>query len=613
MAVVLGLNCTFHEQAACVLASGKVRLVAEEERFIGVRHGYPGTVLPLEAMEWCLQNSDVKPTIPKHIAYAFAPWVRFRRGVARASLAMLRGDRHQLKYEWRLLLANLLTPRSLQRDMSRELSLKTSLVSLLEGEWRLHFVHHHVSHAASAFFLSPFENAAILSMDGIGEMTTTLLAQGEENGIRVCREVRYPASLGFFMEEITKYLGFRRNNGEHKVMGLAAYGKPRYKEQLAELLEACPNGRYKVYIDFYKSGLLGVHELSELLGPPRLQGGKITERHADIAASAQIMLEETVLHMAKWLHAKTGSENLCMAGGVALNCVMNERIRAEGPFKRVFVQPAAHDAGTALGAALWVHHCRLGNPRAYVMDHVYLGPSFSDEMIERMFIERNIPFTRCECVADTVADLLAAGKVIGLFQGRMEFGPRALGNRSMLADPRNPDMRDRVNIIKGRENFRPLAPAILEEQVGEFFECAEPSPFMLFARKVKPAKRGLIPAAVHVDGTARVQTVSRMHNPVFHDIISGFWKRAGVPVVINTSLNYAGKPIVCTVEQALDCFINCGIDCLAIGPFLLEKRATSADEQIGAIAGSEDLDCERAGDSCRPAQQPTSGCRVSGV
>ena len=614
----LGINAAYHELAAALLDGQGGISAVEEERFSGIKHGrnswnHAGWSLPACALEECLRLFALMLPQVEHIAYSFVPALRMRHVVRSLKDVVRARSILPLQRELELIYLNHRARSTLAEQVPGSGRLGTMLLQSGKPQWRFHYVEHHLAHAASGFLPSPYDTAAVLCIDGIGETTCTLLGFGEGTGIRKSREVRYPHSLGMFYEEVTKYLGFQRNNDEYKVMALAGYGSPRYKDDLSRLVQTLPDGRYRVNVDFQRTGLMGVRELSHLLGPPRLRGGRITERHADIAASAQAVLEDTVLHMAEWLHKKTGSENLCMAGGVALNCVMNERLRAEGPFKRVFVQPAAHDAGTALGAALWVYHCKLGHPREYVMEDAYLGPAFSDVEIERGLIERKIPFRRCDSIAETVAELLAQGKVVGWFQGRMEFGPRALGNRSMLADPRDPGMRAKVNAIKGRENFRPLAPSVLEEEAHEFFECAEPSPFMLFARKVRPEKRAIIPAAVHVDGTARVQTVSRQHNPLFYDLIRCFGRLTGVPAVLNTSLNYADKPIVCTVEQALDCFINSGIDCLAMGPFLIDKRLGSNTDVLVALEGSADLARGRPGDPDRPAGISAPGRRVSRV
>ena len=418
------------------------------------------------------------------------------------------------------------------------------------------------------------------------------MAIGAGTKIGKVKQLLYPNSLGFFYEEITTFLGFQRNHDEYKVMALAAYGKPRYYDNLKRLLRKTRDGGYEVKIDFRRSFLFGAQELHKELGTPRLWGTPLNERHADIAASAQKLLEETVLHMVSWLRKSGGTENLCLAGGVSLNCVLTERIRQESGFKRVWVQPAANDAGTSLGAALWVWHSILNQPRQYLMSDAYLGPEFGEAEIEEQLLKNRNNYKLVPDIARECAELISQGKTVGWFQGRMEWGPRALGNRSILADPRDPGMRDKLNCIKGREDFRPLAPAIIEEFVGDYFDCDEPSPFMLFARTVKPHQRKRIPAVVHVDGSARVQTVNKQDNPLLHELIVEFNKITGIPLLVNTSLNYKGKPIVCTVEQAIDCFYNSGLDYLALGRFLLSKELNEKRGRFEIDVRREDLDLQ---------------------
>jgi carbamoyltransferase len=419
------------------------------------------------------------------------------------------------------------------------------------------------------------------------------LGWGRRNRIGVLREFNYPHSLGFFYEEIARFLGFRRNHDEHKVDALAGYGKPKLYDRLRNLIRLSKDGGYDVRMDFRRSGTLAARDLVDLLGPPRLWGAEITERHADIAASAQKVLEDTVLHVLRALSHQVPIDSLCLAGGVVLNCQLNERIRSEAGFKNIYIQPAANDAGTALGAALWVHHQILNRPRIPPMKHVYLGPEYSEKEIETALCSRKLGFARSSDIAYDCARLIAGGKIIGWFQGRMEWGPRALGNRSILADPRDLQMKDRINKIKGRENFRPVAPAVLAEVAGQYFECCAPSPYMLFARKARSEVRDRIPSALHVDGTARVQTVDPETNPLFHRLINHFQKLTGVPMILNTSLNYAGKPIVCTIDQALDCYFNSGLDYIALGPFLVAK--TELPNEIARdYEGSANLALQRS-------------------
>lgn len=595
--VILGINSVFHETATALLTYEKI-LAAEEERFTVIKHGktaspYNSWLLPFHSINYCLDKNDLILGDIDHIAYSFSPWVRLSRNIPRIFYGLLSGDWNLAQRELAYFYFNKKIPDFLIRGEAQKAVEWRRLAVHGNPKWKFHFVEHHLAHVASAFFVSPFDEAAILSIDGIGETTCTLLGIGQGKSIKKLKEFHYPQSLGFFYEEITKFLGFQRNNDEYKIMGLAAYGKPRYYDALRRLIVLKPEGGYKVNIDFKKTTLFGVKELHDVLGAPRIVGGKITERHADIAASAQMILEDTVLHILDWLYKKTKNRNLCMAGGVALNCVMNERIRTESGFEHIFIQPAAHDAGTALGAALWVNHAVLGKPREYIMEHAYLGPEFSDAEIESKLISNKIPFGKSFDIARDSANLISDGKVIGWFQGKMEFGPRALGNRSILADPRDPSMKDKINRIKGREEFRPIAPAILEEETGNFFESSEPSPFMLYARKVRQSRADLIPAVVHVDGTARLQTVNRNQNPLFYDLIKEFYFITGIPVVVNTSLNYKGKPIVCTIEQAIECFYNSGLDHLVLGNHILSKEVLEKNDRDITTERSENLALQR--------------------
>ena len=595
---VLGINAAYHENAACLLNYGRLLGASEEERFTGIRHGkestpYGAWLLPFHAIDYCLERSDATIDDIQHIAYSFKPGKRLWGKSRRIFTALLAGNTIPLQRELAYWYFNRRVPQFLTEAAPRKKSLRKRFLIAGKPNWKFHFVEHHLAHAASAFFVSPFEEATILSIDGIGETACTLMAAGRGNRIGKVREIYYPHSLGFFYEEVTTFLGFQRNHDEYKVMALAAYGQPRYYNALRKLIPLKPNGCYEVKIDFRRSSLLGTPELHHALGAPRLWGAPLAERHADIAASTQKVLEDTVLHMLSWLHKQTKSDNLCLAGGVALNCVMNARIQEESSFKRVWVQPAANDAGTALGAALWVWHSGLNQPREYVMEHAYLGPEFSDAEIEAKLLTCKIPYQHISNMPRRCAKLIADGKVIGWFQGRMEWGPRALGNRSILADPRDPIMRDKVNYIKGREEFRPLAPAVLEEVARDYFQCREVSPFMLFANQVIPNKRRDIPAVVHVDGTARVQTVDKKQNPLFHELIAEFGKITGVPMVVNTSLNYRGRPIVATIDQALDCFYNSGLDYLALGSFLISKEVIERNEWIAVAHRGEGLDISK--------------------
>jgi carbamoyltransferase len=436
-----------------------------------------------------------------------------------------------------------------------------------DGPFRWHWVDHHLAHAASAFLASPFEHAAVLTLDGRGEVATTAYFHGCGNRLRRLGEVRMPHSLGILYEEVTAYLGFLHSTDEYKVMALASFGEPVYVETFRQIVRPGADGAYTV----------APPRLVERFGPARQRGEPLAQRHFDLARSLQVVLEETVLHLVNWLHETTGGRDLCLAGGVALNCVMNARIRDDGPFDHVWVQPAAGDAGTALGAALWVDaHERGDDERHYRMDHAYLGPSYDEAAVRSFLAWSRLPFRRLNDLAGEAAALLAQGRIIGWFQGRMEFGPRALGARSILASPVDPGMQARLNEIKDREDFRPVAPVVLAEAAADWFVGAGESPFMLFVHDVRPERAERIPAVRHVDGTARIQTIARAQHPLYYDLLRAFACRSGVPVLVNTSFNTRGEPIVCTPRDAVECFWTSPLDALVIGPFLLEKPGSAA-------------------------------------
>jgi carbamoyltransferase len=457
-------------------------------------------------------------------------------------------------------------PIHLCNEIPHHLQARLSCVQCDEPHFRWHFIAHHLTHAASAFHASPFPRAAVLTLDGRGETTTTGYAVGNGTKLEWLGHVHLPNSLGLLYAEVTTYLGFLHSCDEYKVMALASFGKPRFHKDFRDIVRIGKRGQY----------IIKAPRLEERFGPARRPGEKLTRRHYDIAASLQNVLEETVLELARWLHGQCSEENLCLAGGVALNCVMNARLRDDGPFRRVWVQPAAGDAGTALGAALWVDACARGaDQRSYVMEHAYLGPGYSDAEIEEFLLWTKVPYRKLKNVASETADLLVQDKIIGWFQGRMEFGPRALGARSILASPIHAHMQVRLNEIKDREDFRPVAPVVLEEEAGNWFVGAHASPFMMFVHDVRRRKAKDIPAVRHVDGTARIQTVNREQCPRYYDLLKAFQARTGVPVLVNTSFNTRGEPIVCTPRDAVECFWTSPLDALVIGSYLLEKPAVA--------------------------------------
>jgi carbamoyltransferase len=572
--VTLGINAAFHDCSACLVRDGVVLAAAEEERFTRVKHGkrpVPFTVwqLPFHAIGFCLQHAGIHMRDVDHVAYAYDPWPQLGQGSTRRVIGLpLEPSREGSGAAWEALaLAYVVNaPRQLAGGAPHHLR-PLFAGCRPDGPYRWHYVEHHRAHEASACLASPFGECAVLVMDGRGERACTSYGMYEHGRYTRLSQVDFPHSLGLLYEDITAHLGFLHSSDEYKVMALASYGRPAFLAALREVVRYRGRGAYEV----------ASADWPALLGPCRAHGAPLELRHMDIACSLQLVLEETVAQMAGWLHAETRMARLCMAGGVALNCVLNTRLRAQGLFTDIWVQPAAGDAGTALGAALWVDAREHGaRARRWTMDHAFLGPEYPDETVERLLRESKLAYRRPPDIVAACADLLADGRVLGWFQGRMEFGPRALGARSILASPLDAAMQERLNQIKDREDFRPVAPAVLEEAAAEWFVDARPSPFMLFVDRVRPEKAARIPAVRHVDGTARIQTVSRDHNPAFHALLAAFGERTGVPVLVNTSFNTRGDPIVCSPRDALESFCTTALDALALGPFLLEKQAMLA-------------------------------------
>ncbi len=571
----LGINAAFHDCSACLVEDGVVIAAAEEERFTRVKHGkrpLPFTVwqLPFHAIASCLRSAGISMREMSHVAYAYDPALQLGALADAASIALPLEPSAQPS-DWLspwdpLALSYVVNaPRQLNSGAPHHLA---PWFGAAEGgpAYRWHFVEHHLAHEASAFLAAPFDECAVLVMDGRGEQACT--SYGAWRGRRYQRigQVDHPHSLGLLYEDITSHLGFLRSSDEYKVMALASFGTPRYAAQFNEVLQYRGEGRYEVL----------PADWTALLGPPRKPGAALEVQHADIARSLQLVVEDTVLRIAAWLKERSGMRELAMAGGVALNCVMNARLRAEGPFDAIWVQPAAGDAGTALGAALWVDAGQRADAPRWRMQHAFLGPEYPDQEIEALLREAKLAYRRPPDIVAETAQLLAQNKVVGWFQGRMEFGPRALGARSILASPIDPSMQERLNQIKDREDFRPVAPVVLEEAAADWFVGAGSSPFMLFVYRVRPDKADRIPAVRHVDGTARIQTVNRGQHPAYYDLVRAFGRLTGVPVLVNTSFNTRGEPIVCTPRDALESFCTTALDVLAIGPFLLEKPGVTA-------------------------------------
>jgi carbamoyltransferase len=571
---VLGINAYHGDAAAVLLRDGSVVAAVEEERFTRVKHA---AGFPTLAIRHCLDRAGIGISDVEHI------------GISRVPSAQLIN-----KLTFVLFNRLMFTQQGLDRlrSVDRIRNLKVVLADAMgvgESALRMQFhnIEHHVAHMASAFLVSPFESAAVLSIDGFGDFCSTMLGSGSGSRLEKIDSVLFPHSLGLFYTSITQFLGFVNYGDEGKVMGLAPYGEPRYLDAMMRIVTPDPGGYFRLALDYFTHhsqgvemswddgsphvGLVYSDRLQELLGPPRSPDEEITQHHRDVAASLQKCLEIHLFDLLGRLHRITGSTRLCLAGGVAYNSVANGLIREKTPFREVFIQPAAGDSGTALGAAFYIWNTLLDNPRGWVMTDAYLGPDFSDAEIETALRSFGAAYERCHDVAARAADLLAEGKIVGWFQGRMEFGPRALGNRSILADPRQSEMKDRLNRrIKHRESFRPFAPAVLEEHVDEYFEGSCPSPFMLLVFKVRPEKRPQIPATNHVDNTGRVQSVSKDVNPRFWSVIEAFRRRTGIPLVLNTSFN-ENEPIVCTPLDALQCFATTRMDALALGDFLVTR------------------------------------------
>ncbi len=575
MTTVLGLNAYHSSASAALLVDGALVAAVEEERFSRVKYD---TGFPERSIRYCLEAAGLSAHEVDHVAVAGKPlanlWrkVRFALGTpAGRSLVRTRGEPiAQLRIRGRLAQALGVEPSKLRA--------------------RFHMVEHHPAHMASAYFVSPFDRAAVASFDGFGDMVSTMWGVGGGPKLTILGEVGFPHSLGMYYTGVTQYLGFTTYGDEYKVMGLASYGEPEYLDGMRQVLHSTGGLGFELDMSCFrhvreiqpmvwnggpaKLGPIWDEGLVRRFGPVRRGPEEpLEERHRNVASSMQRRLEEVELSMLRSLHERTGLDALCLAGGVALNCVVNGQIRRETGFHDVFVQPAAYDGGTSLGAAAYVYHHVLGRPRSYVMDHAYLGPEFDDAACRTALDAAGLDYEALddhELVART-AGALARGAIVGWFQGRMEFGPRALGNRSILADPRRPEMKDVLNArIKHREPFRPFAPVVLEEATGEWFEDDYPSPFMLMTYGVRRERLDDIPAPTHVDGTGRLQTVRREQNPRYYDLIRAFGERTGVPVLLNTSFN-ENEPICCTPPEAVDTFLRTRMDVLVLGSLYAER------------------------------------------
>jgi carbamoyltransferase len=548
---ILGISAHFHESAACLLADGRLVAAAEEERFSRVKHD---AALPVSAVRFCLDAGGIDVHDLDCVAYYERPEAKLARQL------------------W----SGRLPARPIGLDPMRPLR---EIREALGYDGRVETFDHHLSHAGASFLYSGLEEAAILTVDGVGEWTTTAYGRGKGEAIELFETVEFPHSLGLLYSTLTSYLGFRVNGGEYKVMGLAPYGRPRFLSEIRKLVRSEEGGGYELaleYFDFVKGRRMYSDKLSELLGePPRTPESEVSSFHRDLARSLQQVLEEILLEKVSYLHRKAPSENLCLGGGVALNCVANGRILREGPFARLFVQPAAGDSGSCLGAAA-LAHVRLTGRRhgAAPLEHVYLGPRFASASVGETLSAAGVKALdyrgREAELLEAVVDRLCRGGVVGWFQGPMELGPRALGARSILADPRRPEMRERLNaLVKKREAFRPFAPSILQSEASGHLELDHPSPFMLETCQVRSPLE--LPAVTHVDGSARPQTVDPRHAPRYARLLGAFQKRTGCPLLVNTSFNVRDEPIVCTPEDAISCAVRADLDALAIEDFLVDR------------------------------------------
>jgi carbamoyltransferase len=589
---ILGISCFYHDSAVALIKDGELVAAAEEERFSRKKHDFG---FPSKAIQFCLQKAGITGQELDYAVFYEKPMIKFER-ILMTTLGMY-------PKSWRVFREAMLN------WFSDKLWIKSHIVKELDiAENKVLFADHHMSHAASTLFCSPYEEAAIVTIDGVGEWTTAAIGQGKaawsgeaQNEIVLSQEVRFPNSLGLLYSAFTAFLGFKVNNGEYKVMGMAPYGTPRYVDRVRKVVDVADDGSFRLNMDYF-----AFHESTEqtysakfeqLFGqqrdsksefftrqfgftPGREAEADQNQHYADVAASIQAVTEDILLKLANEAHRRTGLDALCMAGGVALNSVANGRILRETPFKKLFVQPAAGDSGCALGAALYVYHILLQKPRRFVLEHAYWGEEH-DEANVRAFLDQNSiayqHFENDDKLMDRVVDLLLEGKVVGWYQGRFEWGPRALGNRSILADPRREEMKDIVNTkIKFREPFRPFAPVVLEERTREFFEIENPEEvyparYMLVVTPVCEDKRDVIPAVTHIGGTARIQTVRREWNPRYYEIVRKFGEATGVPVLLNTSYNLRGEPIVNSPADAFHTFSHSDMDAVVYGPYFVQK------------------------------------------
>ncbi len=574
---ILGLSCFYHDSAACLLHNGVPVAACDEQAFTRKKHDPD---FPVQAIRWCLATAGIEAKDIAAVAFYDKPLWKFER-MLKSQIATF--------------------PRSFSqfvKGMPSWFATKLRLDKLLEDDLGykgpIFYGQHHLSHAASAFYCSGFEEAAVLTVDGVGEWATTSWGVGRDRRIELKGELRFPHSLGLLYSAMTYYIGFKVNSAEYKVMGLAPYGKPVYVDRIKQLIDIKDDGTFRLdmqYFDFDHGMRMYNEGLERVMGQPTrpLETGELTQFHKDVARSLQEVVDEVMVKLARRVLDETGMNKLCLAGGVALNCVANGHILRQTGVQDIFIQPSAGDAGGAMGAALWAWHDLLDKPRAWKLDQAYLGPGYSDEEVQATLDRYGAVYTRLDRqpLLDRVAELIDSAQVVGFYQGRMEWGPRALGHRSILGDARHPEMREIINRkIKMREGFRPFAPSVLEEDIGHYFEIDRPSPHMLLVAPVRPEHRNLH-AITHVDNSARIQSINREQDALYYDLIATFKQRTGCSVIINTSMNVRGEPIVNTPDDAYRCFMRTEMDAIAMGSFLLLKsdqprlELKSAQEEFG--------------------------------
>ncbi len=565
---ILGISCYYHDAAACLLKDGVIVAAAEEERFTRKKHDIR---FPINAIRFCLSSAGISGDKLDYVAFYEKPLLKFERIMAQ----------HLEYFPWSFPTFFMTIPGWI----NEKLRIRKTLKKQLGYKKDVLFIDHHLSHAASAYLVSPFKEAAILTIDGVGEWATTATGYAKDNDITLKKEIHFPDSVGLLYSTFTAYLGFKVNNDEYKVMGLAAYGKPVYYSQLKKMITLLDDGSYKLdmsYFVYQYKARMPSRKLIQEFGPPRKPESGLEQRHMDIAASLQKVTEEVLFHMLNHLYKETKCPNLCMAGGVALNSTANGKIKRNTPFKNIFIQPAASDAGTSLGAAYYVYNAVLGKKRNFVMENAYLGPGFADSEIRKFLDDNHIVYTQFRDDSElikTTARLIWDNNVIGWFQGRMEWGPRALGARSILSNACNPKMKEILNAkVKHRELFRPFAPAVTLEDAHTYFELdKEDEPFMLFVYPIKKQYHKKIPSVTHVDGTGRLQTISKGQNPLYYGVIKEFGRLSGIPIIVNTSYNIRGEPIVCTPFDAYRCMMGTGIDILIMGRFMVRRADNPKD------------------------------------